>query len=487
MFYNGEQRIVTESTIEKFLLLMEDTPLQESFIQNADSTLRRTLYLLKKDYFNGKEWKDVWSYFYSKKVVPKKERWKEKAFRDLEQKRLKTPKELYRLYVEYSKEYSGDDLESKLAAPKKLVIDWAVQDHTRLYEYPFFDDKTPKTKVSALEDDLATVYLIFLKNEWDIELRQNGKIVIEMPYDNQVIYNNRVSRSKFKADGEIEQDGKMMPYKDVGIDEAPVRIMVDTNPDALQLTNPLHMTHDIYDLDQVDRDIMTALLEYRKENFAIDKTIDVRLGDLVRDVYESDGKKNYDAVRNRLVKLQRIRFTHVIPEEIDGVITGEVKYKEHMGFIEYIKEIVTPQGETYMSIEVNQGLHKRFINNQTLKIYKDQIYSLDSRYRSMLYYMQKERIKAYHTGKDSADLTLINFRANIQFRYSSKRKIVEEISESLDEIIKKNLIVRSYTSGPNQFKIQFKPLSQQEVRDIIGEKNDRINIQQLLTTNNDDF
>lgn len=487
--YNGEPRIVTENTIDKFLILIEDTPLKKAFMANSNITIRSTLLLLHSKHFQGKEWTDLWSYFFSKKVLAKKLRWKEKAFRDLEQKKLKTPKELLRLYKSYKKEYPEDEVNRMLEKPMMKVMKWVEQDYSGLYQYPFFDEKTPKTKVAALEDDLAVSFLVYIKNEWDVELRKKGKVVVDLPTDLQILYRNAISRKPFEknADGVIEKDGKFMPFKDYGHKETAVRVMVEDNPESIEMENFSGLSADIYDLDQVDRDVMTALLEHRKENFAIDKTIDIRLGDLVRDIYSSDGKKNYDSIRNRLIKLQRIRFTHFVPEEVNGVLTGEVKYREHMGFIDYIKEIITPQGETYMSIVVNQGLHKRFINNQTLKIYKEQIDSLDSRYRSMLYYMQKERINAYHLGRNSIDLTLINFRSNIQFRYSSKSKVIEEISECLDEIIKKNLIVRSYTNTRNQFSIHFEPIGQQEVRDIIGEKDGSVNIKQLLNVDNIDY
>lgn len=485
MFYGGEQHQITDTTLTKFELTIENTILKEMFIQQANLTIRDSLVTLRKNHLHGKEWKDVWRYFFLDIYSRKKVRWKDKAFRDLKQKKLKTPKELLRLYTDYIEIYSEDEIEIKLKKPKSDIIAWAEADSAYLYQYPFFLDKTPKTKSTALEDDLTLTFLSYLKNEWDVEARRKGKKVTEIPYDNQVMYSNFVHKAPMNPDGMIERNGKMIPYKDVGRKESPVRIMVESNPDSLDMANSLGLTTDIYDLDQIDRDIMTSLLEYREANFAIDKTIEVRLGDLVRDVFSSDNKRNYESVRNRLIKLQRIRFTHVVPEALDGVLTGEVGYREHMGFIEYIKEIKNAQGETYMTIEVNQGLHKRFINNQTLKIYRDQIDLLDSTYRSMLYYMQKERIKAYHMGQSKSELTMTNFQSNIQFRYSSKKKIREEISESLDEIIKKKLIVRSYTHGRELFMVEFEPISDQEVKDIIGEKKDPINFQHLLSTSDE--
>lgn len=482
MFYNDEQRKLTNTLLDKFIIIIEDTMLREMFVKNASLTIKDSLLALREKHLHGTEWKDSWKYFYSDIHSRKKERWKSKAFRDLKQKKLKNAKELFRLYEEYSEVYSEDEVERKLIEPKKDVLNWAELPNSYLHQYPFFEEKTPNARSKALEDDLALTFLSFLKNEWDEDSRSKGKEVTEIPYDNQLVYSNYVHRKPMEFDGVIEQDGEETPYKDVGLTESPLRIMVENSPEANNMAKSFDLDLDIYDLDQIDRDIMTAVLEHRKENFAIDKTIEVRLGDLVRDVFESDGKKNYDSVLSRLIKLQRIRFTHITPEEVNGVITGNVRSREHMGFIEYINEITTEQGEVYLSIVINQGIHKRFINNQTLKIYREQIYLLDSSYRSMLYYMQKERIKSYRLGKTQIDLTLTNFMSNIQFRYSSKRKIREEIMEALDKIIEKNIIVRDYSAGNDIFSIEFEPINQQEVRDIIGEKNDRIDLQQLLPT-----
>ena len=480
MFYDGEIRTLNDTVLDKFILIIDGSPLKEMFIKHASLTIMDSLKVLRETHLKGTEWKESWWYFYSDKHSRKKTRWKNKAFRDLKQKKMKTARELFRLYREYSEVYTEEEVEKKLSQPKKEVLQWAEEPNSYFFQYPFFTDKTPVTKSAALEDDLAIAFLQYLKNEWDEDKKRNGKEVTEFPYESQVVFANTISKKEMKYDGVTYQDGEEMPYKDVGLDDQPVRIMVKSTPLTNNMTKNFNVSPTNYDIDQIDRDLMTAVLEHRGENFAIDKTIEVRLGDLVGDIYRSKGKKNYDSILSRLIKLQRYRYTHVTPEEVNGVITGEVNNREHMGFIEYINEIKTDQGETYLSIEINQGLHKRFINNQTLKIYRDQIQLLDSSYRSMLLYMQKERIKAYRLGNTKIELSYTQFKANIRFRYSSNSKIREEITKSLDEIIKKGIIVKDYIDGPYAFEIEFEPIDRQEVRDIIGEKSDTISFDHLL-------
>lgn len=480
MYYKGIKKRISYALLKTFEIESEGSLLRQNYIQYSSNKLLDDLEELFHKQLSGQEWSEVWYYFSHQVNHRKKKRWAKKAFTDLERQKAKKPKELYRVLIEFKKLYP-DSFEEKVSQHKEAIRTWESNPDSLLQEYPYFHEKTNHAKNVSLKDDLALSFLKYLQTQWEHAQKKTQKAIKEYPYDNQLPYANSITRKPLEFEGTVTVGGEEKQYKDYGPKEGTLRILLENNQVADDLANEFNIGTEVYGLDQIDRDVLSAVLEYRGNNFATDKTIEVKLRSLVKDVFDSVGSKNFNSMLRRLYKLSRLRFTNVTYQEIQGVLTDEVEMTEYMGFFDYVRFRETEKGEIYLAIEINQGIHSRFINNQTLRIYRDQVAMLDSKYHSMLLYMQKERIKAHRAGTTTTELSMTNFLTNIRFRHSSKKKVREEINESLDEVIRAGVLVKNYSNGRENYFIEFTPIDEQEVRDIIGEKKDRIDIQQLLS------
>lgn len=483
IFYKEETVSIGVILMKRFDIEKEKDPFREVFVKYSKKTFFDELDDLVQEYFNEKDWDDIYHYFLYNMIKRKKKKWKDKAIRDFKSKKLKRPKELHRLYEEY-KRIPNVDEDDKIKARMYDLSEWEQDNKAKLSDYPFFEEKTLSAIRYALRDDLALLFLDYIKDKIENKQPLSKKEIKEYPYDNQLVYANHTHRKPIEFDGYIDHNSEKKPYKEIGPKEGALRLLLESNESADLLADAFNIEKDVYDLDQTDRDILSTVMEYRDKNFATDKTIHLTLGELLSDVFESRGAKNATYLLRRIYKLQRLRFYHVSYDKNKGNSSKDyLTNLELMGFFDYVKFSERNNGEIYLTIEINKGIYSRFINNQTLRIYKDQLKLIDPKYHSLLLYMQKERIRAYRSNVNVAELTMKEFVSNIRFSAKSKRKVREEIKEGLDEIIKSQALVTRYTHGQELFRIEFDPIKEEEVQDIIGEKKRKIDIHQLLPKN----
>lgn len=68
----------------------------------------------------------------------------------------------------------------------------------------------------------------------------------------------------------------------------------------------------ISDLDRFDYKVFLEIMSQRDELFATQKIINVKIGDLVKALYKTDSKRNYQMIEERITKneaLQHVKST----------------------------------------------------------------------------------------------------------------------------------------------------------------------------------
>lgn len=464
--------MINETLIKRFDIATETHPVRSLFLKHSDTSFTDELITLVEDQFHERDWKEVWHYFYYQMNGKKKKRWKKKALKDLAENKMKQPKELLRLSIKLQRTHP-DQADQQLSEAIKKIEEWALNNQTFLHEYPFLEDKTKSAIQNALRDDVALIFLNFLKDGFD-QGSVNGdlkKEVSEFPANNRMVYDVAVHKAPIKFDGHIEDDNQMKPYKEIEQNKQGLRLYLEQNKSAELFASEFNLDKGIYDLDPFDEEIMASVLSYRTEDFANHLTINVTLGDIVRDVFDTDGKNVYDSVKSRIYKLWLLKYVYFSYDEDEIITANSVPRRgKAYGFFDNVNFETDDDGTIHFEIRINIEIYNSILNKQTLKIYKEQVKMLKPTYRPFLLYMQKVRIEAHREGKDVAELTLDDFLFQIRFKSRSKAKRREEIKAGLDKLIETKVIVLRYTHGLELFRIEFTPMSDEEVANIIGDE-----------------
>lgn len=477
MFMKNEIHYFDEIVLEKALIVIRHSSVFPTYRAYFSTDLKTETLHLFDEFFNGEEWSKVKHYFHTTINVRKRNRWYNKAIKDLNEKKVKNPKELYAVYLtivnnptlntENSKDNESHSTTEILAEKIKELDDWRTDYSMPLTSYPYLHEKTKATIKQTVLNDIALILLYFLNEEWSNKTVNNPiseQSIYEDAFDkHNVIFGNKIPRKPLEFDGVDIVDGKKTKFKSVGSSEQQTQLLIEVEPgegNSDIINRSAYMSDSIRDLDPLDRLLFNSVLAHRDEKFAIGSTITTTLGELVKSTFKSDNKKNYDRTLERLIKLRRFTFV-----QSDGKERGRV-----FGFFDYVdwySDKSGISGSTTVNIIINKAIHDSFINHQTLRIYKEQLDLLDISLHSLLLFIQKERILAHKSGFTRAEITVTKFTSNVRFYAKRKKDLVKEIVKSLDELVKANLLIKYYTNGEHLFVLEFIPMDEKEVQDIV--------------------
>lgn len=468
--FRGDQAFEFNDTLlTKFKIMMADKDVIRLFNEYFSDTFETEVLLAFDERFSGKQWEETEWYLRFQIHGKKKRRWKEKALKDYEEKTDATPTELYRFYLEATDAtrqlhrlgmVTTDAISVEEAVNGKIneIKKWE-EGPAPLTAYPFIEDKSNRVMKRAIMDDVALELVYFLEKEWESNdySVQPYKELRDYPVNTQIVFDNKVHRKELEFDGEITLEGEKLPYKDLGPDVNPVQMIVRNTKVIQEMTEKLGITDSIKDLDPYDREIISSVMGHRSESFAVNPTIMAPLREVMLDVFKSDNKKNNTNLIQRLINLTKMTFSQYDEE------TGNFRL---FGIFDYIEF----SGEDNMQVEIiiNKAIHDAYINKQTLRIYREQMEQLEMPMHSFLLFIQKERISAYKLNRVRGEITVDTFRRNLRFKAKRKKEVRDEIIASLNVLIERNLLVMSYTHGTDLFLIDFVPMDNNEVRDIVN-------------------
>lgn len=488
MFKGDEVYEFTDYLLKKLKFQLEETRIYALFKDYFQDSFETEVLKFFDERFVGKELEEVEWYFKFQISGKKKKRWAQRAIQDYESKTDLKPKELLRYYLEVTKTVqeskrlgidlmTEDDIEKAVQKKIDEITHWEKSDKP-LTMYPFFLEKTKRQIKQAIMDDIALTLIQMLKQEWDSDNPSinASKDVRDYPIDKQILFDNRVHRKGIEYDGELDVEGELLPYKQLGPEPDSANLIVKDTKALRDMIEKLDISNTIKDLDYFDREIISSVLEYRSESFAMNSTINAPLRNILLDVFNNDSKQNYENLIQRLVNLTRMTFSDNDEE------TGNFRF---FGIFDYIEF----KGENNMEVEIiiNKAIHDSYINKQTLRIYREQLNMLEKPMHSFLLYIQKERIMAQKSGKTVGEITVNRFQNNLRFKSRQKKRVRDEIIAALNQLIEQNLLVESYTHGTDLFLIQFIPMNNDEVRDIVntGSNFEDSGIAGLLPSSND--
>lgn len=433
-------------------------PVYEKYV-NKD--LEGIILAIYEEKYYGKTFKEALRILKRDSLNRTKRRWVNSTMKNYEAK--KNQKELngeYQLLVSYYEKFGSTAFQEQFqgfSTPEEVIatrieelMRWTGDEEKYLCDYRYIHEKTPLQIEKALMVDIGIFIGMSLTDE---TISTPDELIIESPFSTIVhpFFGN--TRGKVKLEQPIMQDeGKeyFLNTYDSG-DGTNYQFLIakeyaDVNKNR------------VTDLDRLDYKIFLEVMSKRDERFASRKIIEVKVGDIVDNLYKTDGSKNYKIVEERINKMQYFRMTR----KQEDVITS-------YGIFDFVRIYTQPSGTRVAEIHVNEVIYHDYIQQQTVRIYKNKVEKLhlDSSFH-LLFALQKERLYCYES-KTSYEVRLnyLYFATKVRFKKRRKVENLKEIEEALDELVQQKIAVQSYRRSGEVFWIQFIPVEENEVRNLL--------------------
>lgn len=348
---------------------------------------------------------------------------------------------------------------------KRLVElkDWYDSKETKIIDYMYIKEKSSKQLEKALTIDTILFISDMIINQFNGSIKG---LIIERPdcLINNAIFADGWGKLKVE-DNSIEIKKEKLYYNDY---ETPssgtVRTLIkEENMKSKEIADKIATL-----FDSVDGRIYDCLMSKRNINFIKDRKIFINEAELVNSVFKSDGRDNYASIENHLKKWASTRFCFIKGSKSTLI----------WGLLDYLKIEERPDiGGRQIEVTVSELIQQEHINKQVIRLYKDKLnkFSLNIA-TELLFIMQKERFFKYTQNKtqnnDCKSLIGIydyDFFANrIRFRSKSREKNLKILKECLDDFVKNEVTVSSYTPlKDDEFEITFYNILDYELEDLL--------------------
>lgn len=392
-----------------------------------------------------------------------KKRWVESAverFHKNTNKNKELSKE-YKFLSDYYTQLGKENFKNSFAeeSPDALIKnkirnldEWAENSDSLLTNYLYFRDKTKRQTKNAIVSDLATFISDVFENKYNSNFKS---LFVERPmvYVSHPIFNASNERMDTKSyKNTIEDDFSTYYYDDYEpTDYYKVRTLI---------TKDYAEKHSALFLDELDNKIFDQIMTHRGPSFASHRKIHFNVGDIVRSIYKSNGINNYKRIDERLKKMLNFKFNVHENNEFIG-----------FGILDY----VSIDYENNWSVEATVGevIHREFLNNYTVRLYKDEIDGLNHQLSKRLtFILQKERLEQDPKISDEEDFSMMydyNFFAHkLKLPVRHNKESLKKLDASLDEIISLNIGIQDFKRTNNIYTIHFKKLDKHEQKDLVS-------------------
>lgn len=338
---------------------------------------------------------------------------------------------------------------------KKELRCWETSQDSLICDFSYLENKEPWQIESALMNDAR--YLIIKKMKEKYSKGEQGTIVslpnsiTNFPYD----HTNRVKINHLQL-----EDSKY--YKEVYLINDKTRFESRLNVEALQEGL---MQENLKLLNSSDHQILFYLMSLKHEALYQPIPMVVEIGEIVRNVYGTDGKKNYRAVKESLIKMDYMEV-RVIDESTLRSTKVEIFHKVTIEMDEVTDKEVA-------RIIFSEDLIHEFVKNQTVSIYKQIIdrFKLNST-KVLIYPLQRQRIYSASIEQEGNKIlfstNLSFFRGALVFGNSKRGTQIKMIENALDEIMENKITLKWYERKGDNFLLEFYPFTEKEKRDLLS-------------------
>lgn len=398
-------------------------------------------------------------YSVAKRRQVTKKRWVKREFEtdhDLGlNKSLEVAELLYKQQIEtFSTAFGYNNFTDFKKVKLKELKTWETSEEIPLSTYPYIKQKQLKQIESAISNDVEYAIIKFMKEKYP--KGEQGKVITlpssmtNLPYDH-------TNRKKIKKNELVDNKYlKEIYYTD--------RSQFETRYNVEVLEARL-LQENVKWLNENDQRILEYLFSLKPEALYRPVPMVVEIGEIVRNAFGSDGKKNYMVVKESLIKMDSIEIRAT---DRDSLLTTKVEIF-HKATIE-IDEISKKE---VARIIFSEDINREFVKNQTVSVYKDVIdkFKLNSS-KVLIYPLQGQRIACDAQNEKNRDTLIFNtnlvyFQGVLVMTGSRMKTQIDVIEKALDEIVENKIFLKKYSRKGHNFTLEFYPLSEKERRDLL--------------------
>lgn len=334
------------------------------------------------------------------------------------------------------------------------TLDWLKNDDEFLINFEYLMNKKTWQILQAFQSDLSFLILSYLKDNLSSNDAITMPIVMsDIPVD--LGGRRKVSLDDLSCVTTLDNNKEEVYYHDI---EEYKDLQINTYI-GLDYVQKYCLNNAFKHFNATDKKIFGYILSKRTADFFETRQIVVEIGDIVSSIFETDGSKNYDTVRESIAKMANIKMQFIV-KGLSGFISRiftEVFFSE--------REVGDKTVFTTATIFVSDIIVKQLMEQQTMYIYGDMIDEISPEAFSLICALQGRRMKLYGEGINIIDDILPYSFFQIRFRMSDKRKKrnLPVIKRLLEEVKKKKIIIKEFEQIADDFHVIYYPLTAKEI------------------------
>lgn len=344
------------------------------------------------------------------------------------------------------KEKKMKDLDSWYNDKEKLLSDYIYMNTKKTYQIRL-----------ALINDIKYIALNAIKANID---SSKSSLIINMPHSVSNIpidYTNRATINMKHLDNIVTEGNKEYFINKYYIDD-------NTVFESLIDTEILHndvIKNFIGTLNLLDSTILSYLLSVGQsdEMFYSTREVVVGISNIINYCGLTDGVKNYISIKESLYKMQYLT---------SGVFDSSLR-----GFTVKILDnvlIYTADNKSMVKATFNIDIINQLVKTRTIRMYKDVIDNFElPTSKILILRLQRERVAASLKENESLfmKVNMNFFRGALYFSDKKKYRNIKVVEETLNEIIKHKITLKSYKRNGDNFLLEFFPFSEKEKYDLL--------------------
>lgn len=333
---------------------------------------------------------------------------------------------------------------------------WYKDDNAYVVDFDCLTDKKVWQIIQAFQSDFTYTILKNVKNLINVNNTLSMPIVMgELPVD--IGGRRKISLDTMPFITTHDNNKEEVYYHDI---EKFQDLQINTYI-GMDYVQKYCLNNAFKHLNATDKKILGFILSKRKGNFFETRQIIVDLSDIIKNVFETDGIKNYNTVKESIVKMANIKMQFIV-KGLSGFISRiftEVFFTER-DIDEGKKSVFTTATIFVSDIIVNQ-----LMQQQTMYTYGDKLSDVSSEAFSLICALQGRRMKLYGENKNILKDILPYYFFQIRFRMSDKRKKrnLTIIQNLLEEVKNNNIIIKDFEKIADDFHVSYYPLSIKEI------------------------
>lgn len=339
----------------------------------------------------------------------------------------------------------------------KQLNEWRKNNEIPLTQFEYISSKNSFQIEKAITNDAKFIALNKIKKDFP---QGKQSIILEVPELMGMIPYDHTNRVKMNIEDVVKKG-----YEKYFVD----KYYIDDEKYFEFLTNVEILKKDVVGsilktLNYNDIRVFSEVISRRDENFYVTREIVVDIGDIVKEIFVSRGKKDYMTVKESLYKLQYIS---------SGVVDSSLRGFTVKIFDNVVIDTDKTNDKEIAKIIVNVDIVNEFIKHNTINMYKENIdkFKLNSS-KILIFRLQAERIKCDSRYKKNEPLffkTNINFFKGVLYFSNKKRQEnIRMVEDALDEIVKSKVTLKDYERKGDMFLLEFYPVTEQERKDLLS-------------------